>query len=757
MAVLALAVFAFAAVLAYAVWLDLEIRQQFEGRRWALPARVFSRPLELYASKALPPQSLVDELKLLRYHSRNPVDEPGEYHRSGNTVTVYTRGFPFWDEVEPERLLRIGFRDNQVEGVYNDATHADLGVIRLEPVPIANIYPTHNEDRMLVQMSEVPPLLISALLTVEDRKFFHHRGLDPYALARALLANLKAGHTVQGGSTLTQQLVKNFFLSNERTIRRKFNEALMAWLLEWHYSKQEILEAYLNEVFLGQDKQRSIHGFGLASQFYFERRLRHLRPEQIALLVAMVKGPSYYDPRRHPERAKQRRDWVLDTLVQQGHLSRELAEAAKARRLGVSPRAPSGVTPFPAYLQLVRKQLQRDYREEDLRDEGLMIFTTLDPLIQLKAERALVAQLNRLERPRPASRRGLQGAMVVTDIESGEVIALVGDRNPRFAGYNRALDARRPIGSLIKPVVYLTALSQPRQYNLVSRLDDAPFALKLSNGNEWAPLNYDHEYHGQVSLQDALVQSYNVPTARLGLSLGIDRVATMLRKLGLGRDVPRYPALLLGAVELSPYEVSQIYQSLASGGGYRVPLKAIREVVTRDGKPLQHYPLNLEYSVDPAAAYLITAALYEVTQRGTASRLKVLLAYGLRVAGKTGTTDDLRDSWFAGYSAEHLAVVWIGEDDNRPTGLTGASGALPVWADLMDSIPTKGLDMVQPANVEWLLVDPVSGLIADPSCQGAEWIPFIKDSGPRDPAPCARGINTTMKSALNWITGKSKD
>ncbi len=738
----------------YALFLDFEIRKQFEGRRWALPARVFSRPLEIYAGKVLSPDDLIEELKLLRYRPRSRVDEPGEYQRKNSMVMIHTRGFPFWDGYEPQRTLHIVFREGKIVNVYDKSAQTELGLSRLEPVPIASIYPVDNEDRMLVRMGDVPPLLISALLTVEDRKFYDHQGLDPIALVRAMVANIKAGRAVQGGSTLTQQLVKNFFLSNKRTLWRKFNEAIMAWLLEWHYSKDEILEAYLNEIFLGQDKQRAIHGFGLASQFYFERRLSDLKPEQIALLVAMIKGPSFYDPRRHPQRARQRRNLVLDMLLKHGHLSSDQVKTAKSRALGVTRKTPSGMSPFPAFLRLVREQLKRDYQEEDLRAEGLVIFTTLDPIVQLKAERAMIRRLTRLENQRGVRQRKLQGAVVVNDIETSEILALIGDRNPRLAGYNRALDARRPIGSLIKPVVYLAALSQPQKYTLATRIDDTPFSLKMSDGKVWSPLNYDHETHGQVLLREALIQSYNVSTARLGLAVGLKEIAYTLRKLGLSRNVPRYPSMLLGAVELSPYEVSQIYQTLASGAeaGLRAPLRAIRQVMDHRGELLQRYTIRqVKHTVDPAASYLLTAALHEVTQQGTARSLKTLLPSGLKVAGKTGTSDEWRDSWFAGFSGEHLAVVWIGLDDNRSTGLTGTTGALTVWADIMGSIPTKALDRAQPANVEWVLIDPASGLRADEACQDAEWVPFIKNTAPTLSASCAQGMNTATNNILNWL------
>jgi penicillin-binding protein 1B len=749
---LLMAVFGVMAMVLYVFFLDLEIRQQFEGRRWALPARVFARPLEIYPGLALSETTLIEEFKLLRYHRQARIDEPGEYRYSKNTIALHTRGFPFWDGDEPPRQVRIRFDGKGVKTIYDSSTHTELELLRLDPVPIASIYPTHNEDRMLIRLEDAPPLLIQTLLTVEDRHFYDHHGLDFMALGRALLANMKAGRTVQGGSTLTQQLVKNFFLSNERTLWRKFNEAIMAWLLEWRYGKDEILEAYLNEVYIGQDGERAIHGFGLASQFYFERRLGDLKPEQIVLLVTIVKGPSYYDPRRHPQRVKARRDLVLTMLEKQSHLSAEAVDSAKSRPLGISAKAPSGVTPFPAFVQLVRQQLRRDYRDEDLKSEGLVIFTTLDPLIQIKAEQAVTQQLRKLQGWQQRSQHSLQAALVVTDTEYGEVLAVVGGRAPRFAGYNRALEAYRPVGSLIKPFIYLAALSQPRHYTLTTPLDDSPFILSLARGQVWSPQNYDRQNHGQVMLRDALVHSYNVSTARLGLKLGLEAVEKKLRKFGLPRDIPPYPSMLLGAIELSPFEVSQMYQTLASGG-FRAPLKAIREVMNREGKPLQRYPLQLARPVNPAAVYLLTTAMHEVTTRGTGKNLRAWLPEDLRVAGKTGTTDDLRDSWFAGFSGKHVAVVWVGRDDNRPTGLSGATGALTVWGALMGSLSTESLERPLPSNVEQVLIDPDSGLRADEGCEGAQWVSYIKGSEPSTAAACARSARTTVNRKKHWFEG----
>ncbi|MGH8503180.1 MAG: penicillin-binding protein 1B [Gammaproteobacteria bacterium] len=738
------------AAMGYTAYLDHRVRERFEGARWELPARVFARPLEIYEGKALSADALVNELRLLHYQPGDSLAATGAYRAQENSVTLHSRGFPFWDAVEPARMVRVAFSGNVVAGVFDAHSGARLDLVRLEPVPIANIYPTHLEDRLVARLEDVPPLLPKALIAVEDRDFYRHHGLDFSAIARAMAANIVAGRVVQGGSTLTQQLVKNLFLTSDRSLVRKLNEAIMAGLLEWHYSKDEILEAYINEVYLGQDGARAIHGFSLASQFYFERRLSELRPDQIALLVALVKGPSYYQPRNSVERAKARRDLVLTQLSNEGVITSAVAAAAQHRPLDVTAKAPSGVTPFPAFVELMRRQLKDQYPEQALRTEGLVIFTTLDPLVQIAAERAVTSRLAELEARRGLPANSLQAAVVVTAAETGEVLAVVGGRDPRLQGYNRALDARRAIGSLVKPVVYLTALSRPREFSLATLLDDKPLSIRLDNKETWSPRNYDDKYHGEVTLRDALVGSYNVSTARLGLAVGIDKVIDTLQHLGFTHGLSPYPSLLLGALEMTPLEVSQVYQSLAAGG-YRMPLNTIREVMGGYGERLSRYPLKIAQAADPAAVYLLNAALYEVTRQGTGRALQWLLPAELKVAGKTGSTNELRDSWFAGFSGEHLAVAWIGRDDNQSTGLTGAVGALPLWADLMGDIQTRPLNLSTPPDMEWLMIDTKGGLLADEYCQGAQWMPFVEGSAPTEYAPCAR--TNPVERTTRWFRG----
>ena len=732
--------------------LDRLVRSQFEGKRWALPARVYARPLELLAGMQLTPDDLMSELLALGYRRAEPPQGPGHFARHGTTLHIITRAFTFWDGREPSIAVQAVFQDDRLVSIQHGPNGEPLPLVRLDPLLIGSIYPTHPEDRLLVRLDQVPPLLIKALIAVEDQRFYEHPGVDLVAMARALWANVRAGTTVQGGSTLTQQLVKNFYLSPERTLGRKVKEALMALLLEWHYSKHDILEAYLNEIFLGQEGRRAIHGFGLASHFYFARAVEELTLPQITLLVGLVRGASYYNPRRHADRALERRNTILDMLAARGVIPDAQAHAAKAAALGVTRDAPSGLSAYPGFLELVRRQLRRDYREQDLTSEGLQIFTTLNPRIQEHVQRVLTTRLDYLERQQGLPAAALQGAVLVTRSQVGEVVALAGGRDPLAAGFNRVLDAIRPIGSLIKPAIYLSALSQPEAYTLGTLLADKPLRL-TSGGQDWTPENFDHQYHGEVPLYLALAQSYNLATVHLGLQLGVPQVLEMLQRLGLTRELVPYPSALLGAVSLTPLEVTQMYQTLASGG-FRMPLRAIRDVLTAAGEPLQRYPLAMEQAVEAAPVFLLTTVLQESVRTGTARGLSRPLAVSMAVAGKTGTTDNLRDSWFAGFTGDLLAVVWLGRDDNLPTGLTGGTGALTVWDDILRRIRSQPLRLTLPPQVELVTVDSQGQHRTDAACSEAMVLPFIIGTAPQTWAAC--GSSTQVKEAEQQIPARKK-
>ena len=540
--------------------------------------------------------------------------------------------------------------------------------------------------------------------------------------------------------------MKNFFLTSELTLRRKVKEIFMSLLLELHFTKDEILEAYLNEIYMGQDGSRAVHGFGLASSFYFNKPPQELRAHELAMLVGIVKGPSQFDPRRRPDKVRERRDLVLGIWSAAGLIRPEEYEAAKAQPLGLSGSGRGGVERYPAFVQLVTRQLKDQYPDEALTSEGLRIFTTLSPRVQEALEQRLVSDLPELEANRKLKAGTLEGAGVVTSVEGGEVLAVVGGRDTRYAGFNRALDSRRSIGSLAKPFVYLAALMEPSRYQLNSVLQDEPITVKLSKSNVWSPANYDKKLHGNVPLYVALAQSYNLPTVRLGMDLGVKKVQQAFAGAGFF-DAPALPSIFLGALDMSPVEVAQVYNTLAASG-YQTPLSAIREVLNREGKPLKRYPFKVKQTLPEGPVYLTTWALRKVLEFGTARAAYSVLPPSTRLAGKTGTTDDLRDSWVAGYSADQVAVIWVGRDDYQPTGFTGATGALPIWARLMRDLDVRGLDDTPPAEVEDVLIDPGSGLVADEHCEGAQSVPYIAGYVPTEKAPCAGGI---LQAPAQWL------
>jgi len=733
------------ALMVYLSYQDSVIREKFEGRRWALPAKVYAMPVELYAEAPVSANQLVWMLDQLRYRSDPDLTSQGSYTRKGGEIWLRTREFLFPDKSEPSSTVRVEFNGGAVQSLESvDSTDAPA-LVRLDPVQIGSFYPALKEDRILVKLEEVPKSLIDALLAIEDRDFYEHFGLSAKGILRATWQNVKAGGFVQGGSTLTQQLVKNFFLSSERTLERKVSEAFMALILEARYSKDAILEAYLNEIYLGQDGTRAIHGFGLASQYYFSRALNELELHHVALLVALVRGPTYYDPLKHPERSRERRDRVLDAMVEQGFVTAAEADTAKQRPLDVIKNPHQAISRYPAFLDLIRRQLQEQYRPEDLTSEGLRIFTTLDVFAQEHLESAIAKTLARLDHStRPEER--LETAAVFTRRSNGEIAAFAGGRDGESSGFNRALDSVRQIGSLYKPVVYLTALEQPGGYTVATPLLDETIKVE-GGGKPWIPKNYDGREHGQVPLHTALANSYNLATVRLGLGIGVERTAETLRKLGVNREVDTYPSLLLGAANLSPIEVATLYQTFASDG-FVTPLRGIQAVLSQEGQTLQRFGLELRQAVDPGAVYLLNTVLQEVMSEGTGRSVYTYLPEDFHVAGKTGTTNDMRDSWFAGFSGDYTGVVWVGRDDNHPAGLTGARGALQIWGATMQKIAKEPLDLIPPDNIEILRVDRHTGLRADDGCAETQDLPFVKGSEPAVWAPCAEGGETGGDS---WI------
>lgn len=724
-------------LLGWLVYLDAQVRYSLNERQWQLPARVYSRALTLQPGKALAAADLSRELRQLGYTQSDGWRRPGSYKRRDNTFWIYSRGYSSSQGVVKPLRFQLRFNGDVIERL-ETAGGGWLEQARLEPQEIGSIYPRHREDRLLVKLEQVPRSLREILLVIEDRHFYQHWGVSPRSIGRALLANVRAGRTVQGGSTVTQQLVKNVFLSSDRSLWRKGVEAIMALLVEFHFSKEQILESYLNEVYLGQEGARAIHGFALASWHYFNRPLAELNAGQIALLVGMVKGPSYYDPWRHPERALERRNLVLQVMVEQQMISADQQQALQQQPLELA-KASALANVYPAYLDLVRRQLRRDYSEKSLQTEGLKIFTAFDPQVQHHAEASMKAFIS-------SQAESLEGAMVVTDVNSGDVLAVVGGRQMRYAGFNRALDAVRPIGSLIKPAVYLAALQQPKRYTLASLISDGPVEVAGHDGSVWQPRNFDHVDHGEVLLHEALANSYNQATARLGMQVGLPAVIDVIEQLGVQRSMRELPSLLLGAKGMSPIEVAGMYQTIASAGVYS-PLRAIVDIADNQGAAVARYPIRQQVVVDKPYMHLLHYAMLEVVQEGTGKGVYQQLPADFLVAGKTGTTNDLRDSWFAGFAGDYLAVVWMGRDDNKSAGLTGSSGALKVWRGFFAKASYQPLDFSVPPGIAYHWVDSRTGQLSRESCEGARYVPFVQGSAPTERNNC----KPTLPGVLRWF------
>ncbi|MBV7434236.1 penicillin-binding protein 1B [Cardiobacteriaceae bacterium TAE3-ERU3] len=736
----AICLFGLVVAVFYAVHLDRQYKLSDEdlgGALWSMPARVYARPLELYRGADVNSEDLTRELEMLEYRKVSEPVAPGTYAVQENKVTFYVLPFIFWDGPRIARKIEVTFEGGKVASLMNLTTLEPEVIEKLNPLKIASIYPKHNEDRILVNLDEVPPVLIDGLIALEDQNFWRHPGIDPKGIVRSIYITFIKKSGYQGASTLTQQFIKNHYLTNEPTLSRKIKEMLMALALETHATKEDILEGYLNEIYLAQDGSRAIHGFGLASEYFFDKKLNELNLHQIATLLALVREPGLADPRLHSEYAFKRRNLILDVLVERGLISEQDAELAKSLPLDVvKVERTRERLRYPAFVEMVFKQLYQHYSQEDLTEEGLNIFTTLDPLAQEDAQNGITEGLPVLEKNKGLKSNFLQSAAVVVNSTNGEILALVGSRNPGEQGFNRALSAKRQIGSLIKPMIYLSALEWPQLYTLATKLDDSPMSYNMG-GEIWSPKNYDHRNHGEVLLIDSLVKSYNIPTARLALALGMDDVIGTMKRLGARDDLPTYPSVSLGAVQMTPLEVAQIYETFANGG-YYTPLRTIREITTKDGSIIERFPLSNTKAIEPGPYYLINTAMQEIPRRGTARAAYEKIPENMNIAGKTGTTDSYRDSWFAGYTGNILSVVWVGNDQNKSTKLSGGNGALRIWADIMKKLPLKPLNVTKPSGIVDYTIDKQTGQLAGSQCPASRTLtlPFINGSQPTTYTSC---------------------
>ncbi|WP_342322171.1 bifunctional glycosyl transferase/transpeptidase [Kosakonia sp. BYX6] len=691
----------------YGVYLDQKIRARIDGKVWQLPAAVYGRMVNLEPDMAISKNEMVKLLEATQYRQVTKMTRPGEFTVQAQSIEMIRRPFDFPDSKEGQVRARLTFDGDRLETIENMDSNRQFGFFRLDPRLITMLSSPNGEQRLFVARNGFPDLLVDTLLATEDRHFYEHDGISFYSIGRAVLANLTAGRTVQGASTLTQQLVKNLFLSSERSYWRKANEAYMALIVDARYSKDRILELYMNEVYLGQSGDNEIRGFPLASLYYFGRPVEELSLDQQALLVGMVKGASVYNPWRNPKLALERRNLVLRLLQQQNVIDQELYDMLSARPLGVQPRG-GVISPQPAFMQMVRQELQAKLGDKVKDLSGVKIFTTFDSVAQDAAEKAAVEGIPALIKQRKLS--DLETAMVVVDRYTGEVRAMVGGSTPQFAGYNRAMQARRSIGSLAKPATYLTALSQPNIYRLNTWIADAPISLRLSNGQVWSPQNDDRRFSGQVMLVDALTRSMNVPTVNLGMAVGLPAVTDTWQKLGAPKNqLTGMPSMLLGALNLTPIEVAQAFQTIASGGN-RAPLSALRSVIAEDGSVLyQSFP-QAERAVPAQAAYMTLWTMQQVIQRGTGRQLGAKYP-GLHLAGKTGTTNNNVDTWFAGIDGREVTITWVGRDNNQPTKLYGASGAMAIYQRYLQNQSPIPLDLTPPEDITDMGVDDMGNFV----------------------------------------------
>jgi penicillin-binding protein 1B len=742
--------------LAFLARLENQVESRFRGRLFSVPSRVYAAPLVLFPGLGLERTGLFDRLQRLNYHPARDEQAavgPGQYRADGRGVEVGRRRFRYPHQADPGGAVRIELdASGRIERIL-DASWTELETVQIEPELISEIHGPSRQDRRLVRLDEAPPHLVEAVLAIEDQRFYRHVGVDPRRIIGAFLANLRAGRVVQGGSTLTQQLVKNSHLTRERSIWRKLREALMALLLERNHTKPEILEAYLNEVYMGQRGSVSIHGMGEAAHYYFAKEVEALELHESALLAALIKGPNLYSPLLDPVASQQRRDLVLDLLRKQRRISGEEHEAAVASPLGVKGFFLED-DPAPHFAELLRQELVEVYGDDILESEGLAIHTTLDPHMQRRANRAVRDGLARLEEWFPGLEREeapLEAALVAVAPRTGEILALVGGRDYTRSQWNHATQARRQPGSVFKPVVALAALRRgldlvPR-FTLASKLSDEPFSVE-SGGDEWAPVNYDGEFRGEVTLREALEQSLNVPIARLGIEVGPQRIVQTARELGIESPLEPVPSLALGAFEVTLLEMTRAYAVLAADGVLPT-LRGYADVVDAAGEVLERKPIDFERRFAPEETYLITSALRGAVDRGTGQSLRRLGRTG-PVAGKTGTTNDFRDAWFIGYTPELLVGVWVGFDDGASLGVPGSVAALPIFADFALAVlgPEGGAPFLEPAGLERVPIDPQTGRRGGRGCPGEPEL-FLSGTAPTE--RCDGGSEAAVDRLFDWL------
>lgn len=712
----------FAAI--YGIYLDGKIRSKMDGQVWQLPAQVYSRIESIDLNANLNLEQVQQLLLDNGYREVSSIATPGDFKVEGNSLVLLRRAFTFPENPEPQRVIRLRFLNEKLARIEDLVQVQEVSSFRLDPKLIAMIHSENDEERQVLRLQDYPRLLIETLLLTEDRRFYQHDGISPLSIARAFISNYQAGRTVQGGSTLTQQLVKNLFLTNERSWSRKINEALMSLILDFRYDKNRILETYLNEIYLGQNGSYPIHGFALASQFYFGRPVQELNLNQIAMLVGLVKGPSQYNPWKNPEGALERRNVVLSILLEQQLINPELYELLKNQPLGVKDKG-SVYRQQPAFMHALHLDLKTHFGENRAQMlSGAKIFTTLDRKQQRSAEMAVINGVAELENSSKGI-KDLQSAIVVAEYETGKVRAIVGGVQTDYAGFNRAVQTKRQIGSLVKPSIYAIALAQPELFRLNTPIDNQPVTIRVKGLAPWSPRNYDRRFSGSVMLMDALVRSLNVPTVNIGMKIGLKEVIEKQKEMGWDNtEIPLYPSMLLGAYSISPYDVTKSFQVIANNG-LKTPLTTIESILSPSGRILyQPSPTDSKQILPEEAAIQTLYAMQQVVERGTARNLQKEFAH-LRLAGKTGTTNQARDTWFVGIDGKNVATVWLGKDNNTNTHLTGSSGALQIYKEYLKRAEPQAFRLPQSPQIQWVGINRYGSW----DCESGRQIPVWRNSG----------------------------
>jgi penicillin-binding protein 1B len=709
---------ALSALAMYGYFLSRDIENRFSGRKWSIPSRVYSDSTLLYPGERVNASLFFEKLKRLEYRRvHHGVLQKGDMRVQGASVELFLKDLRLPSMKRKGFPVEIRMEQGAIQSISHLKTGEPIPLLELEPEELMRFFGPEREQRQLISISQVPEHVKRAFLAAEDTRFYHHHGLDPWGILRALCVNIRHGALRQGGSTITQQLAKNYFLTPERTFSRKLKEMLMAVLIEMMFQKDEILEIYLNEIYFGQKGSVAVNGLGEASFFYFGKPVEELRPDEAAVVAGIIRAPNIYSPYVDKERCRARRDQVLNTLM-----SLDWLPADEVRKAKEKPIEPIGFQGYknraPYFIDYLSRQMEALYSEEDLSSLGISIFTTLDTQVQSAAERALSNGLERLEKADPTLRRKdagkkLQGAVLVIQPKTGYILAMVGGRDYSASQFNRVTQAERQPGSAFKPFVFLAGMDHG--FHPASSLSNVTKTYKLG-GKTWRPKNYTSPSVENVRLRTALARSCNAATVDLAMKIGVEEVIRSASNFEFSTPLKPVPSIALGAMELIPLELARAYCAFAADGMLPNPL-SLKDVVDENGEILERRHMTVKRVTSPAKAFIMSSLLRSVVLEGTAHAL-VRLGPSQPIAGKTGTTDDSRDAWFIGYTPDILALVWIGFDDGSSIHGTGASAALPIWADLMNNIPQhlSGRWFRMPPGVLKKEICAESGQLAVPAC-----------------------------------------